>query len=292
MTVLIDDEDMISAGANVQYIVVSEVYEAWQQIKKQLYTSSEKASGVSSKSEISPSVSIGDRVSVGAFTVIGERCQIGRDTVISDQVYIASDVSIGDRVLIYPGVRILQGTQIGSDVIIHPNAVIGSDGFGYYMKDGSYHKISQQGRVVIEDQVEIGANTCIDRASIGDTIIRRGAKLDNLIQIAHSVELGEHVAIAAQAGVSGSSKIGAGSQLGGQSGVAGHIKIAPGSRIQAQSGVSGHITTPNRKWYGYPIIEYWQYMRSYAIFKKLPELKKRIEELEKRIGELTQREKN
>lgn len=174
----------------------------------------------------------------------------------------------------------MSGVQIGSHCIIYPNAVIGTDGFGHALNSKGHTKISHQGGVVIEDNVEIGANTVIDKGSIGNTIIRRGVKLDNLIQVAHGVEIGEGTVIAAQTGISGSSTIGEGCMIGGQVGIVGHISIAPGSSIQAKSGIASSITAPNKKWYGYPVIGYMNYLRSFAIFKRLPELLDRITNIE------------
>jgi len=228
--------------------------------------------GISELSKIHPDAELDDTVSVGDFTKISKGAVIGRNAIIGDQVLIGANVKIGDRTIIMSGVKILAGVGIGTDCIIYPNAVIGTDGFGHVLGDKNHVKIHHSGTVIIEDHVEIGSGTIIDRGSLGNTIIRKGAKLDNLIQVAHGVEIGEGVVIAAQTGISGSSKVGKGSRLGGQVGIAGHITIAPGSQIQAKSGVSSSITEPNKKWYGYPVLSYYNYLRSYAMFKNLPEL--------------------
>lgn len=268
-------------------IKVSHVYEAWRKVLNQFGQTTEISALIDPSASVSHDSVLYSNVSIGKYAIVGSHTIVKSDTIIMDQVFIGNNVLIGSRVTIFPGVRILDHCIIGDDVIIQCNTVIGSDGFGYSYEDSTYVKIPQKGNVVIEDQVEIGANVCIDRATLGSTVIGRGSKLDNLIQIAHNVVIGKNVAIAAQAGISGSSSIGSGAQLGGQSGVAGHITIAAGSRIQAQSGVSGDIRIANKKWFGYPVIEYWNYLRSYAIFKSLPDLKRKVEELEKRITQLS-----
>ncbi|MFT6809731.1 MAG: UDP-3-O-[3-hydroxymyristoyl] glucosamine N-acyltransferase [Saprospiraceae bacterium] len=234
---------------------------------------------ISSLSSIHTDVVFGESITVGDFTKIKSGTKIGSNTVIGDQVYIGMHVVLGERTILMSGVKIMDSVEIGNDCIVYPNAVIGTDGFGHVMVEGKHVKIPHSGTVIIEDHVEIGSGTVIDRGSIRNTIIRKGAKLDNLIQVAHGVEIGEGVVIAAQTGISGSSKIGKGSMLGGQVGIAGHLTIAPGSQIQAKSGVSGDITEPNQKWYGYPILSYHNYLRSYAIFKKLPDILKSEEDL-------------
>jgi len=215
----------------------------------------------------------------GEFCVIDPSARIGAGTVLGNHVVIEANVKIGDNCTIGDGVKIYAEAKIGANVIIKANTVIGGQGFGYYY-DNSYKKIRHIGSVVIEDDVSIGSNCCIDRGTINDTIIRSGAKLDNLIQVAHNVEIGRNVAIAAQVGLSGSVVVGERVQLGGQVGVIGHVKIAPGSRIQAQSGVAGSIAEPNQKWYGYPAVKYWDYLRSFALFKRLPQLERRLDTLE------------
>ncbi len=227
-----------------------------------------------------------EQVGVGPFAVIEKGARIGAGSVIFSQAYVGQDVRIGKNVLIYPGARILQACIIGDHCIIHSNAVIGSDGFGFArQEDKSFRKIPQTGRVIIEDQVEIGANTVIDRGSIGDTIIRAGVKLDNLIQIAHNVEIGNNTALAAQVGVAGSTKIGKGCEVAGQVGFAGHLDIADSTRIQAQSGIGSSVKEAGQSLFGYPAFGYHDFLRSHIIFKKLPELYKKIQELEKRLDQ-------
>ena len=182
---------------------------------------------------------------------------------------IGNDVQIGENVTLYQGVKIYDGCKIGDNCIIHANAVIGSDGFGFApTADGSYKKIPQTGNVVVEENVEIGANTVIDRATMGSTIIRKGVKLDNLIQVAHNVEIGENTVIAAQTGIAGSTKIGRGCQFGGQVGIIGHATIADGVQIGAQAGVQGSVRREKATLLGTPAIDYMEYMRAYALFRK------------------------
>jgi len=281
--ILVKKDIQVDRPDHVTYIAVDDVYQALAHILDHLKGSHHISGLKSPQAVINDLARLEDDVHVGHFTIIGAHSQIGRGSIIMDQVSIGDNVTIGQRTTIHRGVRISEGVTIGNDVEIYPNAVIGGDGFGFIEDQGRYKKLPHIGSVVIEDRVEIGSNCCIDRGMIDDTIIRYGAKLDNLIHIAHGVEIEKHVAIAAQSGISGSSVVGAYSQLGGQVGVIGHVKIAPGSRIQAQSGVAGDIKEPNRKWYGYPSVDYYRYLRSFAIFKRLPEILLRLRKIEDRI---------
>ncbi|MBK1442073.1 UDP-3-O-(3-hydroxymyristoyl)glucosamine N-acyltransferase [Parapedobacter sp. ISTM3] len=230
---------------------------------------------------IHPSAKIGKNVYIGAFAYIDKDVVIGDNAKIYPHVYIGDNVKIGHDTTLFAGVSVYFDCVIGSHVIIHSGTVIGSDGFGFApQEDGTYNKISQIGNVVIEDKVEIGANTVIDRATMGSTIIREGVKLDNLIQIAHNVEIGKHTVIAAQSGISGSTKVGENTVIGGQVGIVGHINIANGSQIQAQSGVNRTIAEEGKKWSGSPATPYNAQMRSQVVYSRLPELERRLEELE------------
>jgi len=212
--------------------------------------------------------------------------KIGAHTKIFPNSYIGDNVIIADHCIIHPGVKIYHDCVLGNSVVVHAGTVIGSDGFGFAPQaDGSFKKVPQIGNVVIEDNVEIGANTTIDRATMGSTCIKSGAKLDNLIQIAHNVEVGESTVIAAQAGVSGSTKIGKNVMIGGQAGLVGHIQIADGSKINAQSGVSKSVEA-GKAVTGSPAHDYTSALRSQAISRKLPELEKRIKELEALVKQL------
>jgi UDP-3-O-[3-hydroxymyristoyl] glucosamine N-acyltransferase len=243
--------------------------------------------GIQQPSFVAETASIGNQVFIGAFSYIGQKVKIGEDVKIHPQVYIGDGVVIGDHTIIHPGVKIYHDCKIGSHVRIHAGTIIGGDGFGFApQNNGSYKKVPQIGNVVIEDQVEIGANCSIDRATIGSTIIRKGAKLDNLIQVAHNVEIGTDTVIAAQSGISGSTKVGNQVMIGGQAGIVGHITIADRSRINAQSGVSKSIKIPGSTVTGSPAFDYTATLRSQAVFRNLPELEKRIAELEILIQEL------
>lgn len=267
-------------------IRVDDVYAAVASLMKKFGDRINQASGISNQAFIHPNAAIGQQVSVGQFSVIEENTVIGNGCTIFPQVYIGKNVHIGEDVTLFPGVKIMDDCKVGNRCVLQPNVVIGSDGFGFApLPDGSYTKIAHAGNVILEDEVEIGSNTTIDRASIGSTVIHKGAKLDNLIQIGHSAEIGEHTVIAAQAGVAGSAKIGKSCRIGGQAGFVGHIHVADGTEVQAQSGVAGPVKQSNTKLFGSPAIPYADYVRSYVVFKKLPELYKKINELEKRLNQ-------
>ncbi len=221
------------------------------------------------RSRVRWSSKVGKKVYIGDFAYVGKRAQIGDFTKIYENVYVGDDVKIGSHCIIYPGVRIYPGMVIGNNVVIHANAVIGADGFGFApLEDGSWKKIEHTGNVIIEDDVEIGANTCIDKSQMDSTIIRQGVKIDDLCMIAHNVEVGRNTVMAAMTGVAGSAKIGEHCIFGGQSGIAGHITIADNTSLGAQTGVLGSIKTPGQAYMGTPAIPYKDYLRSYAVFKK------------------------
>ena len=245
-----------------------------------------KKVGIEQMSHISQSATLGENVYVGSFAYISDYAKIGDNTKIYPQTYIGENVTIGQNTTIYPGAKIYQGCIIGNDCIIHAGAVIGSDGFGFAPEaDGSYKKIPQMGIVIIEDNVEIGANTTIDRAVMDATIIHKGVKLDNLIQIAHNVEIGENTAMAAQVGVSGSTKIGKQCMLGGQVGLGGHITIGDNVNIGAQSGIISNIK-PNAKILGSPAIPVKDFFKSSIIFPKLPDIYRQLAQLQKEVEAL------
>ncbi|MEJ0101830.1 MAG: UDP-3-O-(3-hydroxymyristoyl)glucosamine N-acyltransferase [Bacteroidota bacterium] len=246
----------------------------------------QQLTGVQQPSYIGKTTVYGEQVFIGAFAYIGEKVKIGNETKIFPNAYIGDNVVIGNKTIIHPGVKIYHGTVIGNNVTIHAGTVVGSDGFGFAPQaDGSFKKVPQIGNVIIEDNVEIGANTTIDRATIGSTIIKSGAKLDNLIQIAHNVEVGNSTVIAAQSGVSGSTKIGKHAMIGGQVGIVGHINIGDGAKINAQSGVSKSVES-GKAVTGSPAYDYTSALRSQAVTRKLPELEKRVNELEILVKQL------
>lgn len=243
--------------------------------------------GIQQPSYVSATASLGENVYVGAFTYVGEHSRIGNNVKLFQGVVIGDNVSIGDNTILYPGVKVYVDCVIGSHVRIHAGTVIGSDGFGYAPQtDGNYQKVPQIGNVIIEDHVEIGANTTIDRATMGSTIIHKGAKLDNLIQIAHNVEIGSNTVIAAQTGISGSTKVGKNVMFGGQVGTAGHITIADGTKVNGQSGISKSIKEPNKAFNGTPAVDFSNSLRIQAMTRNLPELEKRVKELEKIVEQL------
>jgi UDP-3-O-[3-hydroxymyristoyl] glucosamine N-acyltransferase len=246
--------------------------------------------GIQTPSFIAPSAKIGSNHFIAAFAYINEGATLGDHVKIFPNVVIGENVTIGNHVTIHPGVVIYADCIIGNHVTIHSGTIIGSDGFGFAPKeDGSYQKVPQLGNVIIEDDVEIGANTTIDRATIGSTIIRKGVKLDNQIQVAHNVEIGANSVIAAQAGVSGSTKIGKNVMVGGQAGFAGHIAIADGIKIAGRTGVTKSFMTANMTLTGYPAAEQKQSLRSQVYVKNLPELEKRVQELEILVQQLSKK---
>ncbi len=283
--VIISDKLELKQPVECTLIRVPDPYSAFASLLhyyEQLKT--QQLNGVQEPSFISPNSTRGDNVFIGAFAYIGESSEIGNNVKIFPGVYIGNNVKIGDNSLLHPGVKIYHDCVVGKNVTIHAGSVIGGDGFGFAPQaDGSFKKVPQIGNVIIEDDVEIGSNATIDRATIGSTIIRAGAKLDNLIQIAHNVEVGYNTVIAAQAGVSGSTKIGNNVMIGGQAGVVGHIQIADGSKINAQSGVSKSIKTPKSSVTGSPAFDYTSALRSQAVTRNLPEMEKRLADLENKI---------
>ncbi|MBT8220142.1 MAG: UDP-3-O-(3-hydroxymyristoyl)glucosamine N-acyltransferase [Bacteroidia bacterium] len=273
-------------------IRVDNVYGAISQLLDAFGHQPSKPKGISEHALVHDSVKAGDNLAVAEFVVIGEQVNIGNDVTIYPQVFIGKNVKIGSNVTLYPGVKIYHSCEIGDNCVIHSNTVIGGDGFGFLPKeDGTYTKVNHTGNVILEDDVEIGSNSTIDRATIGSTVIKKGAKLDNLIHIAHNVEIGYNTVIAAQTGIAGSTKIGDNCMIGGQCGFVGHIAIADGSKFQAKSGISSSIKEPNKEYYGYPVLRYSQYQRSYVHFKNLPQLAKRVLELEKKLAVLEQSSK-
>ena len=245
--------------------------------------------GIETPSHIASTATLGTDVFVGAFAYIGEKVTIGNNTKIFPGAYIAENVSIGSNTTIHAGVKIYEDCVIGNDVIIHAGTVIGSDGFGFAPQpDGSYQKVPQIGNVIIEDQVEIGANTTIDRATMGSTIIKKGVKLDNLIQIAHNVEIGSQTVIAAQTGISGSTKLGQKIMIGGQAGIAGHLTIANGVKIAGGAGVTKNLDGEGKSYAGFPAEDAKQSLKAQVYTRQLPELEKRVKELEKLVADMLQ----
>jgi UDP-3-O-[3-hydroxymyristoyl] glucosamine N-acyltransferase len=246
--------------------------------------------GIQSPSFIASTAELGEYNFVAAFAYIGENVQTGKQVKIFPNAVIGENVIIGNNVTIHAGVIIYSDCILGNNITIHSGSIIGSDGFGFAPKaDGTYQKIPQLGNVIIEDDVEIGSNTTIDRATIGSTIIKKGVKIDNLIQIAHNVEIGENTVIAAQVGISGSTKIGKGVMMGGQSGTIGHIVIADGIKIAARTGITKDFKEANMTLSGYPAREQSAFLRTQVSLKNLSELEKRVKELEIMVQHLSQK---
>lgn len=287
--IIVDNELVLAGPVSATLVRVENPYIAISVLLEKYNQSKLAKPGIEQPSFIHPTAQLGKEVYIGAFSYIGPNVIIGDHCRIYPNSYLADDVQLGNNVTVFAGVKIYFDCKIGSNVIIHSGVIIGGDGFGFAPQgDGSYQKISQIGNVIIEDEVEIGANTTIDRATMGSTIIRKGVKLDNLIQIAHNVEIGSNTVVAAQTGISGSTKIGENVVLGGQVGVVGHISIAKGSQVQAQSGISRTIKEENKKWAGAPATNYQDHMRSQIRVNRLPELEKKIQALEKQLAELQQ----
>ncbi len=242
--------------------------------------------GIEQPCYIANGVETPNDVYVGAFAYIGSNVKIGKNVKIYPQVYIGDNVTLGDDVILYPGVKIYHGCKIGNRCIVQAGAVIGADGFGFAPKeDGTYEKIAQIGIVILEDDVEIGANTTIDRATMGATIVKKGAKLDNLIQIAHNVEIGENTVMAAQVGVAGSTKIGKNNMVGGQVGFAGHITIGDNNGFGAQSGIPNSVGS-NLRLIGYPAINALDFARNQVYMKRMPQMAQDIKQLKQLVDEI------
>jgi len=246
-----------------------------------------KKTGISPLAFVSESANIGENAYIQPFAYIGESVTIGKNARIHPNCSIENGAVLGENVTLYSGVKVYNDCVIGNNCILHSGAVIGSDGFGFApTEDGSYKKIPQMGNVVLEDNVEIGANSIVDRATLGSTTIRKGVKIDNLVQIAHNVEVGENTVIAAQTGISGSTKLGKQCILAGQVGLAGHLQIADGTIFGAQTGVPNSVKIPNQTLQGYPAIPVMNFHKSAIVHKNLPELQKLIYAMQKRIEEL------
>ncbi len=269
---------------------VADPYAAFAQLleKYASMTAAVQESKIEQPCFIADTAKVGSEVYIGAHSYIAEGAVIGNKVKIYPGCYIGANVEVGEGSTLYPSVIVYHNCSIGKRVMIHAGSVIGSDGFGFAPQpDGSFKKVPQTGNVVIEDDVEIGANTVIDRATLGSTVIRRGVKLDNLIQVAHNVEIGEHTVIASQTGISGSTKLGKHVMVGGQVGFAGHLTIADGTKFQAQTGVAQSIKTPNGAYAGSPAHDYNKQIKTFITLRNLPEMERRLRELENKLAALT-----
>jgi UDP-3-O-[3-hydroxymyristoyl] glucosamine N-acyltransferase len=283
--VIVDETFVPKEKLNTTLIWVKNSYSAFSTLLEEYHKlNSLKKIGVEQPSFINDSTSIGKNHYRGAFSYIGEKCKIGDNVKIYPNVFIGDNVKIGNNTIIYAGVKICNDSIIGSYCTIQAGAVIGSDGFGFApQEDGSYKTIPQIGNVILEDHVDIGANTTVDRATMGSTIIRKGVKIDNLVQVAHNVEIGKNTVMAAQTGIAGSTYIGENCVFAGQVGVVGHVKVADNTTIAAKAGLSKTIREEGKIFSGYPGMENKTYLKTHTIYKKLPELLKRIEELEEKV---------
>ena len=289
--VIINESQVLKTPIAATLIRVPDAYAAFATLlTKYQELKTQNLSGIQSPSYIASSAQLGENHYVAAFAHIGDNVQIGNNVKIFPNVVIGENVKIGNNVMLHPGVVIYADCILGNNINIHSGAIIGSDGFGFApTEDGSYQKVPQLGNVIIEDNVEIGSNTTIDRATIGSTIIRKGVKLDNLIQVAHNVEVGENTVIAAQVGLSGSTKVGKGVMMGGQAGTAGHLSIADGVKVAARSGITKTIANANSTITGFPAAEHSTALRAQIHMKNLPNLEKRVKELEILVAQLSQK---
>ncbi|NLN33301.1 MAG: UDP-3-O-(3-hydroxymyristoyl)glucosamine N-acyltransferase [Flavobacteriaceae bacterium] len=285
--VIVSKDFVPEKEVNSTLIWVEDAYKAFTKLLHYANHLKNKKVGIESNSQIHESANLGENIYIGSFVYVGENAQIGKDVMIHSNAHIGENVKIGEGTVIHSGVRIYSESQIGENCIIHSNTVVGADGFGFTPKaDGTLEKVPQIGNVIIEDNVEIGSSCTIDRATLGSTIIRAGVKLDNQIQIAHNVEIGENTVIASQTGIAGSTKIGKNCMIGGQVGIVGHLKIGDFVQIQAQSGVNNNVPDQS-KIYGSPSMDATDFRKSYVYFRNFPSIVKRLEELEKDIKQQT-----
>lgn len=284
--VIVNESFVAEREVNSTLVRVKDAYKSFAVLLDTYNKIIQNKTGKEEPHYISKSAQIGQNPYIGAFVYVGENTVIGDNVKLYPGVYIGDNVKIGSDTTIFAGVKIYSETSIGKECRIHSGVVIGGDGFGFAPQDDSnYLKVAQIGNVIIEDYVEIGSNTTIDRATLGSTIIRKGVKLDNLIQVAHNVEIGDHTVIAAQTGIAGSTKIGRFCMIGGQVGIVGHLVIADKVKIAAQSGVGSSLTKEGEIIQGSPAFPIGEYKKSYVGFRKLPEIMSRLEELEKLIKE-------
>ena len=284
--VLVDETLELEHPVSATLIRVKSAYEAVGRLLQFYEQMKPRKTGVDPLAFVSPKATIGKDVYIGAFACIGDGTVVGDGTQVYPHVVVGDGVTIGQQCLLYPNVTIYQGCRLGNRVTIHAGSVIGADGFGFAPNQEGYDKIPQIGIVVIEDDVEIGANTCVDRSTMGQTVIRRGVKLDNLIQVAHNCEVGENTVMSAQVGLAGSTKIGSWCMVGGQAGFAGHIQVADKTFVGAQCGVISNTKGQGEQLIGSPAMDPKQFFRSMAVVKRLPDMYRELNELKKRVEEL------
>lgn len=288
-SIVVVSKDFVAKKAvSATLLRVDQVYESFASLLS-FYDQAiqQRPEGISPLASVHPEATIEEGVAIGRFVTVEKGAHIKSGAVLFDQVYVGAYASIAENAVLHTGVKVLAQCKIGANNVLHANVVIGSDGFGFAPNEaGVYKKVPQVGNVILEADVEIGANSTVDRATMGSTIIRQGVKLDNLVQIGHNAEVGAHTVIAAQTGVAGSTKIGKHCRIGGQVGFVGHVSIADGTQIQAQSGIARGIDQANQAWFGSPAIPYKDYIRAYSIFKKLPDMYKQIYQLEQKLKAL------
>jgi UDP-3-O-[3-hydroxymyristoyl] glucosamine N-acyltransferase len=283
--VLVNKSFKPTAQVETTLIRVEDAYEAFASLLLMVDQARPRKKGIHATAIIEQTAKIGKDVYIGPYSYIGENCTVGDNCSVFPHVYLGDNTKLGNNCTLNPGVKIYHDCVLGEGCTIHAGTVIGSDGFGFApQSETEFMKIPQIGNVIIGDHVEIGANVAIDRATVGSTVIHKGVKLDNLIQIGHNVEVGENTVIAGQTGIAGSTKVGKNCMFAGQVGIAGHLKIADGTKIGAKAGVAGDIREENSVVLGIPAIEHKQFLRSSVIFRKLPELKTKIDELEREIN--------
>lgn len=284
--VLVNDDVVLERPVRATLIRVRNAYECVARLLQLYQSTIPRKQGIDALAFISPRARVGSDCYIGAFAYIGDDAVIGDGTLVYPHAVIGDGVTTGTRCIIYPNVTVYHGCTLGNNVTLHAGSVIGADGFGFAPGADGYDKIPQIGNVVIEDDVEIGANTCVDRSTMGSTVIHRGVKLDNLVQIAHNVEVGEHTVMSAQAGVAGSTKVGRRCMFGGQVGVSGHITVGDRTMLGAQSGAPGNIKG-DVTLLGTPPMDPRAFFKSQALYRRLPEIYKQINEMQKQIDRLT-----
>lgn len=286
--VIVNEDVELEKDVDATLIRVPNAYESIAKLLQIYEASKPKKTGVAPQAYIAPSAKLGNNCYVGPFAYVGEGAEIGDGCQIYPHAVVGDNVKVGSNCIFYPNTTIYQGCKIGNNVTIHAGSVIGADGFGFAPGADGYDKIPQIGIVVIEDNVEIGANTCVDRSTMGATVIHKGVKLDNLVQVAHNVEIGENTVMSAQVGIAGSTKVGSWCMFGGQVGLAGHITIGDKTFLGAQSGVPGSLKG-GEELIGTPPMNPRQYFKSQAIFRRLPDMYKDLNDAKKKIEELNEK---
>lgn len=285
--VLVNSDFSPEKPVNATLIKTANAYESLAKLMTLYESVKPKKKGISPMASVAASATIGEDVYIGPFVYIGEKATVGNNTIIEANTSIGDGATVGSDCIIYSNVTIYHDCKVGNRCILHAGSVVGSDGFGFAPSANGYDKIPQIGIVILEDDVEIGANTCIDRATMGATLIKRGVKLDNMVQVAHNVVIDEHTVMAAQSGIAGSTKVGSWCMVGGQAGISGHIKIGNQVKVGGHSGVTNHVQD-GKSMMGYPAFEHTQFARASVIFKKLPEMYREMDALRKEIESLKQ----